>query len=345
VASGIGFTFATGAAMSIVAAYSAVPIVLWVMNRLGVLNARARLGDDVLAGCLAAGAGLLNSLAPFLLCFGACYYAGRSELRRFLLWAVLVLAVGQAWGLWLGWAGRPMDEQRTLGGLAQALLVVGVVGGLLGLARLPRRWGEGIIAGGALAVLGLAAALALAAPDGIRGGATMIVAGLHLPEYIVARVIPQSLGNLAGDWVEVLDGLRRGAIDLNLAAAFPGPVLWLAVAGLPRLPQRWRDWSLAIIVSAALTTFAMDTLTASPHPRLMYLAYPGVYLLAAHGMANLYRVFAGAGARWTWLPPATARGVAVAVVVACALASTLPGQASLWGDWSYDMLFHFRDMG
>jgi hypothetical protein len=238
-----------------------------------------------------------------------------------------------------------MDEQSTLGGATQALLVAGVVGGLLGLAHLPRRWGEGAIAAGALAAVGLAAVLVLAAPDRARGGATMIVAGLHLPEYIVARVIPQSFGSVAGNWVEVLDGLRRGAIDLNLAAAFPGPVLWLAVAGLPRLPLRWRDWSLAIIVSAALTTFAMDTLTASPHPRLMYLAYPGVYLLAAHGMANLYRVFVGAGARWTWLPPATARGVAVAVVAACALASALPGQASLWGDWSYDMLFHFRDLG
>jgi hypothetical protein len=196
-----------------------------------------------------------------------------------------------------------------------------------------------------LAVVVIGGGVMLVAPDRVRGVATTILAGLHLPEYIVGRVIPQSLGSEAGNWVEALDGLRRGAIDLNLAAAFPGPVLWLAIAGLPRLPQRWRDWCLAIIVSAALTTLVMDTLTASPHPRLMYLAYPGVYLLAAHGLANLYRVFAGAGARWTWLPPATARGVAVAVVVVCALASVVPGQASLWGDWSYDMLFHFRDLG
>jgi hypothetical protein len=171
----------------------------------------------------------------------------------------------------------------------------------------------------------------------------VVIAGLQLPEYIAGRVVPRFMGAGWGSWAQVQEGLRQGALDMNVASAFPGPVLWLAAAGLPRLPQRWRDWAFAVIVSGGVTTFVMDTVTSEPHPRLMYLAYPGVYLLAANGVVNLYRLLAGAGLRWPWLPPRIARGVALAAVVVCVGASFLPGQASLWGDWSYDLMFHFRN--
>jgi hypothetical protein len=344
VATGIGFTFAAGTAMSTAAAYGAVPIVLWVMDRLGVLTARSRLTDDVLTGCLASGAGLLNSLAPFFLVFGAAYYLGRSELRRLLLWAGLVLALGQAWSLWLGWAGRPAESPFFVGNVGAALAMLAGLLALVGLVRLPRRLGEGIVAGAVLGCTGLALLLLRLAPGQVRGAASLAVASLHLPEYIAARVLPMVLGTGSVSWIDALDDLRRGALDWDVLAAFPGPILLLAVLGLPRLPQRWRDWSLAIVISAGLTTFVMDAVTSSPHPRLMYLAYPGIYLLAAHGVANVYRFVADAFPRWRWLPAPVARGVAVAVVLACVVASAVPGQASLWGDWSHDLVFHFRNV-
>jgi hypothetical protein len=86
----------------------------------------------------------------------------------------------------------------------------------------------------------------------------------------------------------------------------------------------------------------MDTVTSNPHPRLMYLAFPAVYLLAAHGVANVYRLVAGTERRPAWLPARAARSLAVAVAAALVLAAVLPGQASLWGDWSFDLMFHFK---
>jgi hypothetical protein len=150
------------------------------------------------------------------------------------------------------------------------------------------------------------------------------------------------LNRSLGSWSEIQDSLRLGALDLNVASAFPGPVLWLAASGVARLPQRWRDWAFAVIVSAGVTTFVMDTLTAEPHTRLMFLAYPGVYLLGANGLLNLYRLLAGAARRLPVLSPRAASGVAVAAVVVLVVLAAAPAQASLWGDWSYDLMFHFR---
>jgi hypothetical protein len=343
VATGIGFTFAAGTPMSVVAAYGSVPIVLWVMDRFGVLTARSRLTDDVLVAFLAAGAGMLNSLLPFFLCFGACYFAGRCDLRRLVLWAAILGAIGQLWNVWLGWIG-PRSWQVGLNSLRSVLVVLVVVLLLFGLTRLPRRLGEAIVAMAVLALVAIALLLAVVLPGRLMTAGTVALAGLHIPEHITALVLPKVMGGGSTNWMELLTGLRLGALDLEVASAFPGPVLWLAAAGMPRLPQRWRDWAFAIIISAALTTFVQDTVTSAPHPRLMYLAYAGVYFLAAHGVANLYRLLSTAGGRVPWLSPSAARVVALTGVAVCLAAAIVPGQASLWGDWSFELMFHFQNV-
>ena len=343
VATGIGFTFAVGTPMSVVAAYGSVPIVLWVMDRLGVLTARSRITDDVLVACLAAGAGMLNSLLPFFLVFGVCYFAGRCDLRRLVLWAAVLGAIGQLWNVWLGWIG-PRSWQVGLSGLRSALAVAVVVALLVGLTRLPRRWGEALVAAAVLAVVGVGVLVAVVLPGRFMSAGTIALAGLHIPEHITALVLPRIMGGGSTDVSALLEGLRLGALDLEIASAFPGPVLWLAAVGLPRLPQRWRDWAFAIIISAALTTFVQDTVTNAPHPRLMFLAYTGIYFLAAHGIANLYRLLSTAGGRIPWLSPSAARVVALTGVAVCLAAAIVPGQASLWGDWSFELMFHFQNV-
>jgi hypothetical protein len=181
-----------------------------------------------------------------------------------------------------------------------------MVAGLLllsALTRLPRVLGEGLVGGAILGATVVGALVMLLAPGLVKGVAELAVVGLHVPEYVSGKVLALLTTRSIGTWAEIQDSLRLGALDLNVASAFPGPVLWLAAVGLPRLPQRWRDWAFAVIVSAGVTTFVMDTLTTEPHTRLMFLAYPGVYLLAAHGLVNLYRVLAGVTRRLPVLPP------------------------------------------
>ena len=134
--------------------------------------------------------------------------------------------------------------------------------------------------------------------------------GLHLPEYVSDRVLALLTARSIGTWAEIQDSLRLGAFDLNVASAFPGPGA-LARCHRPASPAgALAGLGVRRVVSAGVTTFVMDTLTTEPHTRLMFLAYPGVYLLGAHGLVNLYRVVAGVTRRLPVLLPAAASGVA-----------------------------------
>jgi hypothetical protein len=347
VATGIGFTYMVGNAMSAAAAYGAVPVVLWLMERLRVFREGSRWTDDVLTGCITAGVGLLNSLAPFFLCFAALFYVGRVELRRLLLWAMLVLGIGEGLGRLLRWVGRPPSDVSPPADLRVTLLIAVAVALLVVLARLPRRWGEWAVACGATAVgVGLLV-LAVAAPGRALAAADVALAGLHLPDYLtgVGKVIFRVGGAVSGSWREVPEVLLRGiAMDLNFLAAFPLPVIILAALGFAALPFRWQDWCAAVLVSAGLVTFLMNAATGAPHPRLMYVAFPAVYLCAAQGLWSLHGGVRWLLDRWSWpAAPAMGRAVATAAVIVCLLAVAVPSNASLWGDWRFDRAFHFLE--
>ncbi len=74
----------------------------------------------------------------------------------------------------------------------------------------------------------------------------------------------------------------------------------------------------------------MNSVTGTHHPRILFIAFPAVYLLAS-GLRNSGDTVA----RYLNRPVAV---VAVAVAV---LAIAVPANASLWGDWSYAYHFHY----
>lgn len=333
-ATGIGFTFMAGNAMSTAAAYGAVPIVLWLLHRLRVFASGSRWSDVVLTGCLSGVAGLLNSLAPFYLGFALFAYVGRTPLHRLLLWAATVLAVGVAWGRALDLAGDVPGiglggaGQLVAGVVAMAPLVV-CLAGAAAFARLPRRWGEWLVGSGA--VLGLAGGAALLAQPQLTTRLAMAaLSSLHLPDYLLMQGVPLD-GQLHTSWGAIAGALRQGAFGDNVLAAFPPVVLLPALVGTFRLPRRWREWALAVAMSAALVTFVMNSVTGTHHPRILFVAYPAVYLLAASGLRNLFDV----ASRYVNRP------LAVAAVAVAVLATAVPANASLWGDWSYANRFHF----
>jgi hypothetical protein len=342
-ATGLGFTYMAGNAMSTAAAYGAVPLVLWTMERLRVFTPRSRWTDDALTGVLAAGAGLLNSQAPFFLVFGATFYAGRAELHRLLLWAVLVVGVGEAWGEVLKWTGRPPSAPASAGDLAVGPALVGAIVLLSALARSPRWFGERLVGGGVVLLAIGMVALFRVAPARALGVLDVALSGLHLPDYLTGpgAVLATVSGGTTGGGAAMLDLVRRNAMDLNLVAAFPVPVLLLAVAGLWRMPRRGLSWCAAVVASAFLVTLLMNAVTNAPHPRLAYVAFPGIYLLAAHGLQNVYRLALRAGDRVVGRGTAPRRVIAVAVLGACLVAAAAPSNASLWGDRYYDDAFHY----
>ncbi len=333
-ASGIGFTFMAGNAMSTSAAYGAVPIMLWILHRLRVFAPGARWSDLTLTACLSGVAGLLNSLAPFYLGFALFAHVGRTPVHRLLLWAAMVVAVGVAWDRALDLAGGPPGSGLSAPGLvtaglgAAAPLIVVLAGAAL-FARLPRRWGEWLVGLGV--VLGVVAIGALLSrPQTASRLALGALSSLHVPDYLLLGGVTLG-GQFHNSWGVAAEALRQGSFFGNILAAFPPVVLVPALVGIYRLPRRWREWALGVAVSAALVTFVMNSVTGTHHPRILFIAFPAVYLLAASGLRNLYDT----AARYLNRPVAV---VAVAVAV---LAIAVPANASLWGDWSYAYHFHY----
>ncbi|MDQ3702253.1 MAG: hypothetical protein M3442_15230, partial [Chloroflexota bacterium] len=277
---------------------------------------------------------LLNSLAPFYLGFALFAYVGRTPLHRLLLWAATVLGVGVAWDRTLHLAGDvprlgPDGAGQVMAGLVAVAPLVVCLAGAATFACLPRRWGEWLVGSGA--VLGLVGGIALLSQPQLTTRLAMAtLSSLHLPDYLLMQGVTLG-GQLHTSWGAVAGALRQGAFSDNVLAAFPPVVLLPALVGAIRLPRRWREWALAVAMSAALVTFVMNSVTGTHHPRILFIAYPAIYLLAASGLRNL---FDGA-ARYVNRP------LAIAVVAFVVLATAVPANASLWGDWSYANRFHF----
>jgi hypothetical protein len=264
-----------------------------------------------------------------------------------------VLGVGSAWGQLLNWAKGPEPPGAQYAGAPAVLPLAAALVALAALARLPRRWGEwwiGLAAAAAVvAGAGLIVAAGRAGTAGAGGPLGVVLSGLHLPEYLFFSQGEWGLWLLrqgpSSAWLALPEGLRRAALDENLLAAFPLPVLALALVGPARLPRRWREWCLAVLASAGLVAFGMITLTSgTPHPRLVYLAYPGFYLLAASGLLNVCHLVSALLSRSAGVPAPIARGAGVAVTLLCLSLVVAASNASLWGDLSFDLRFHSPDL-
>jgi hypothetical protein len=374
-ATGLGFTFMTGSPMSNAAAYGAAAIVLWLLERLRVFARPTRWTDQILAGVLAATAGLMYSFGPFYLGSVFFRHIGRAELRRLLLWAVVVLGTGRAWSGLLDWVAHAEDASGPagMGYTVELLLLMGVVLALAGLGRLPRLWSEWCVAAPLVALSAAAGVLVGGGWGAALGTINAATGDLQLPHYLpgLGDMLWQIGRRSLSSWAAFNGALQLSAFDQNVLAAFPPPVCLLALVGLARLSRRWREWALAVVASGGILAFGMNAFSGVHHPRLLYIAYPGMYLLAASGLLNVYAASSSvvsslftlvsrlswrpSGARGTKAaaaprepspggparPRALVRGVALAAVAACVLAAVAPSNASLWGDWSYANRFHF----
>jgi hypothetical protein len=345
-ATGIGFTFTIGQMMPTAAAYGGVAIVVWLLERLGVFSAGGRLRDVCLTSAVAAGVSTLNSLAPVFLLFVFFSCIGRAALHRLLIWAAVLYGAGALWKRGLeasgaGFGGGLPTAAAALAGAAAVLILVLA-------ARWPRLTERFTALLALCGAAGVVVAIVFASAQ-VSALITRTADTLNLPEYILGRVGAMNhAGNAGGaDVAGVLEGFRAAFFDDNVFGAFPFPLVPLALLGLVGLPRRWVDWCVAGAVAAGLVAFAMNAVTGSPHPRLVYNAYPAVYLAAANGLLNAFRgsrtVLTGLARAWkrerdagTSPVQRAAAAVSTGVVVALVLWALVPSHASLWGDWSYE---------
>ena len=340
-ATGLGFTFMVGAAMSPVSGYAAAALVPWTIWRLGALRSGARLRDDLLSASLAGAAGLLNSLTPTFLLFAVLWRGGRADLRRLALWAATALAITALCGRILDLAVLPSAGLREV---VHALAPATIVAPVLALQLAPRGAVEWLLGAGVTALsLGVIAVLSIA-----PGVATALYALLHehlqLPEYVVGQAGQRWSFLATLDIWSAAYHFRAGGFGEHFTAAFPTVLCPLVLIGLARTRVSWVRWALAIVVAAAATTVGMNTLTGVPHPRLMYLAYPGMYVLAAGGLHAIWssilalrRPAHSASLRFR-------QGLALAVVAGLLCLALLPSFAGRLGWESFDFRFHYLEV-
>jgi|GEM_PF-707711 len=336
-ATGIGFTFTAGAAVANVAGYGAVAVVFWLMWRLRALLPGSGLREDLIAGSVAGTLALVNSLTPVFLLFVGMYYVGRAELRRILTWVSGLAVVVVIWGRLLDLAARGDAVYVTVSEVAHVLAPVLALAVLCALIHRAGQWVNRVIAIVALASLGSLASVSWLAPSAMQGPLDRLYTVAHLPEYLL------DAGGALGVFKVLFTPSPEAAwqFGANVFAAFPAGIWALAALGAFGIPRRWVEWCAAAAVSSGLVTFGMNALSASNHPRLMYLAFPGVYILAAGGLLIVYRLVAcTAGSLWPFgrfMPM-----VAGAVVVLClVIATSIPANAGLMGNSWFDEQFHW----
>jgi hypothetical protein len=139
----------------------------------------------------------------------------------------------------------------------------------------------------------------------------------------------------------VINQMRYERLDQLVLAAFPTLLCLLAALGFARLPKEWWSWCLGLLVVALVETFVMDNLNGVPHPRLAYMAYPGIYLLAANGVRNLWAGTERGLVRHLGVDQRYAQIAALVVAVACLVPVAIYGNGLLWGDPSADLRFHY----
>jgi hypothetical protein len=348
VATGLGFLFMVGNAMSGATAYAAIPLVLWVIQRLRVFDSQAPWSDLLIAAGLTTAAALTYGMVAFYLGAVVVFQLGRAELRRLVIWSAVVLGLGQVWSFLWQWARDTTSTSLPFGLLGAD--PVTVYGGLLvatilfALTRLPARVAElSLAATVSIAATGVSLAVVLR-PSGMRELLNAMTSSLHVPRYLgdVGDIVAHLTGK-SGTWVGFVETLRQSEFDANLLAAFPLPICLLALVGWLGLSRRWVEWALAIIAIAGLQTFVMNGVSGVPHPRLMYFAYPGIYLLAASGLFNMFQWTTRVVTLGNWLPPRMAQGIALLAVLIPLAYVIAMSNGALWNDWSVHRAFHHLD--
>lgn len=337
-ATGLGFTFMVGAAMSPSAAYGAAALVPWVMWRLGALSIGTRMRDVVISGSLAGSAGLLNSLTPTFLLFALLWRGGVAEFRRLLLWSVIALAITVAWGRVLDVASLPTPTaQQVMVALTPAALILPA----LAIQLLPRVATEWLFAAG-LSLSGFAAAaLLVLTPSRVTLLMPQLLNELQIPDYVLGRATQLTKVFRARDLWAITNELRAGGFGEHLVAAFPSVLCPLAVVGLVGTRSSWIRWAGAVFVAAAVTTVGMNSLTGVPHPRLMYLAFPAVYLLAAGGLHTTWTTIVSLARPASRAPSRLTSNVALVAVTVLLCVAIAPSFAGLFGMALYDHRFHY----
>jgi hypothetical protein len=348
-ATGIGFTWMAGVPYSGCAAYGAVAMVLWLIDRVRVFDDDTPVRHLILVCLVACATSLLYGLVPLLAGFAVLAYFWRSDWRRLLVWTCFLFGGGQAWAQVTfmasgGWAhydpssvSRPALTAGVLTGMAAACWTM---------FRLRRSQSDRLIAMLAGAMLGASALTYAIAPGVLVTGLNTITASAQVPRYLgdLGQLAGRSIAPFAVPLQHLAEPLRLTFVDLHVEAAFPGTVAALAALGFVRLPRRWADWCCALLGIVTLQMLVMNTVSGAPHPRLMYFAFPAVYVLAGNGTALLGGwMQAGVQAmlrRPSRIPVAAGLLTAAAVLTPVVLASN----AVLWGDLTYDAAFHYLNV-
>ena len=175
--------------------------------------------------------------------------------------------------------------------------------------------------------------------------------GAFLLPYVAYRIlVERALGlhvvavnepftQLSGNLASIADGglipwaqSRIAGVAARWLVAFPVPVAVLAIVGMAVINRRWLGWAVAVV--AVFTTAIALT---KPTVRELYLVYPAVYVLAAHGAVRIGGWAAGSIAPAPIAGPPharRARAAALIALVAVQLGIVLAAtNADLWGDY------------
>ena len=128
----------------------------------------------------------------------------------------------------------------------------------------------------------MAAGSVLTSPVTVTHLLNEIGPSLQLPQYLgrAGDIFPRIAAQVS-TFRNAVNTLRMTFLEEHLVAAFPQTLSLLAAVGLFRLPRRWVDWSLALVAITSLQLVGMNAISGAPHPRLMYFAFPALYVLAA----------------------------------------------------------------
>jgi hypothetical protein len=339
--------------MSGAVAYASVAAVLWLAWRLRVFESDGSPADAFAVGALSGAAGLLYSLAPLLLGFGVLQVGPRTSLPRFCAWAAGLLVVTVAWGQLAG--GRLLiPVALLLAGITAVGLVsayrrgaMAPVAGWLRPGRLTRRLHPRLIGLSCIAIVAGTGVLLGATSEG-QAARSLALRGIshvvQAPEWVTPH-LDQYVGTMAQRYTssmrEHVHTIVQTLFGDNVLAAFPLPLVALAALGWFRLARKWVEWCLGLISVAGLIAFGMINFVAEPHPRLVFFAYPALAVLAGQGAVNLYEagrlLLRPASA---YVHPKLALGVSLVAPLAWLVVCAWPGNASLFGNWTYEYRFH-----
>ncbi|HXI19392.1 MAG TPA: hypothetical protein VNM48_23755, partial [Chloroflexota bacterium] len=250
---GVGIPFSVANAMSFVAAYAGVPIILWLVERLRVFAPDTSMRDLVLVAVLAGLAGLMYGLGPVYIGVVVLNRIGRTELRRLLVWSAVVLAVGQVWaqvlkataGVILGAGSSGYLALTPVTVAASALALAAIVLACVLPARLVDRVIGGVVlVGVVVGIVGLAVAPAVA-----QQVTNALSTSMQVPRYLgdAGDIAAQFADRLLGEPRLVFERLRASALDQDVLAAFPLTLCALALLGAIRMPGKWIEWCASLM--------------------------------------------------------------------------------------------------